>query len=108
MKTVKPNDEEIGALKKAASMLKVANELTASAKKSAEAAKAELAKWLKENREIDIESLPIGEIVNIDGICLVEKAKQNRFDADGFMLAQPALHAQFKKDFPMTKYRVLV
>jgi hypothetical protein len=108
MKTVKPNEEEAASLKKAASMLKVSNELLASAKKSVEAAKEQIAGWLKTNREIDIELLPIGEFVNVDGVCLIERGKQNKFDEKGFLIAQPALHAEFKKDFAMTKYKVLV
>src|SRR4051794_27131416 len=108
MKTVKPNEEEAAGLKQAARLLKVANELLASAKKEAEAAKEQLAKWLKEKREIDLEVLAIGEFVNIDGVCLIEKGKQNKFDEKGFLVAQPALHGQFKKDFPITKYKVLV
>jgi hypothetical protein len=108
VKTVKPNEQESAELQKAARLLKVSNELLASAKKEADAAKELLAKWLKEKRDIDVEVLLIGEIVNIDGVCLIKKGKQNKFDVNGFMVAQPALHAEFKKDFPITKYEVLV
>lgn len=107
MKTVKPNEEEAVTLKKAARMIRISNELMASAKKAVEAAKEQIAGWLKTNREIDIESLPIGEMVNVDGVCLIERGKQNKFDEKGFLVAQPAVHAEFKKDFPITKYKVL-
>lgn len=108
MQTVKPNETEIVELTKAAQMLKDANAQLASAKKNADSAKATLAKWLLEHRSINIETMKIGDIVNIEKVALVEIGKQSRFDLADFTIKQTALAVQFTKDFPTTKYKALV
>lgn len=92
----------------AAKLLKESNSLLANATKQVEAAKSAIASILKDNREIDIETLNIGEMVLIDGVMLIECSKQNKFDSKSFMLAEPAKFAEFKRDFPTRKYKSLI
>lgn len=108
MTTVKPQGAELDKLKGAARMLKAANAMFAVAKKDSEAAKEEISKWLKSERQIDLETLQIGEFVNVEGVCIIEKAKQNKFDEKGFLVAEPKLHEQWKKDLPITKYKPVI
>jgi hypothetical protein len=103
-----PSESELKHLQEAATRLKKANWLFGIAKQESDAAKKALAGWLKENRKCDIETLAIGEFVSIEGVALIEIGKQNRFDEDAFVLAEPATHARFKKDFAVRKYKPCV
>ena len=108
VQTVKPNPQNDSVLRQAAVMLKNANAALSSAKKQADAAKTTIAAWLLENRQINVDTLPIGEIVNIDGVALIEIGKQNRFDQKAFALAQPTLTLEFTREFPTVKVKPLV
>lgn len=108
MTTFKPNEAEMVELKTAAEALKAANEALADAGKTVEAAKAKLGKWLEDNRSLKIETMKVGELVQIDGVVLIERAKQNKFDVKAFEMAQPKMYLGFKRDFPMTKFKPLV
>lgn len=108
LKTFKPSPESLAALQRAALSIKSANGMFSAAKKMAEAGKAALADWLKAERDTDIETLPIGDLVSIDGVCLIEISKMNKFDEAAFSLADPEKHAEFKKDLPVKKFKPLV
>lgn len=108
MTTVKPQGADLEKLQKAAKLLKKSNALFAIAKKDSDAAKSEISDWLKAERQIEIETLPIGEFVHVENVCMIERGKQNKFDEKGFLIAEPKLHADWKKDLPITKYKALV
>ena len=105
MKVLKIDDDD---LTQACKNLKEANAILASANKTAQGAKATINQKLKELRNVDIKALPIGEIVSIEKLLLIEVAKQNRFNEAQFMLDQAELFQEYKKDFPMVKYKPLV
>lgn len=108
MFTCKPSGADLVELQGVAKNLKAANEALAKANKAVEAAKKHLTEWLATNRKLDLNTLEIGEVVNIDGVALIEIGKRNSFDAQAFAIAEPALFEKFKKDFPMRKFRPLV
>jgi hypothetical protein len=108
MKTVRPNEAEIQELLTAAVNLKSANQRLAAANKDVDNAKSILRRWLNTSREIDVDTLQIGEIVNIEGVCLIERGKQNKFDEARFAVDSPAVYGAFRRDFPMTKFKPLV
>ncbi len=108
MQTFKPNDTDKAALDKAAQAIKAGNLLNAQGKKLVDAGKAAIETWLKDSRQCDLATLGIGDLVSIDTVCLVEIGKQNRFDEGAFQLAQPEMHAKYKKDFPTKKFKPLV
>jgi hypothetical protein len=109
MQTFKPSPgPELAKLKSVALTLKVANEDMARATKAADAAKDHLVKWLKDNRGVDVPSLPIGELIQIEGVVLVEIAKMNKLDESALLLAEPAIHARWKRDLPVRKFKALV
>lgn len=108
MRTFKPAEADLPELQKSAARLKTANRLFGVAKRESEAAKKHLSDWLREKRDLDIAVLPIGEFVSLEGVALIEIGKQNRFDEDAFVLAQPETYEQFKKDFPVRKFKPLV
>ena len=85
--------------------LRAARLLEAQAEKETDAAKHAIAHWLKEQRGVDIETLPIGEFINIEGVAVIEIGKRNKFDEKSFILSHPKLHAEFKKDFPIQYYK---
>ncbi len=105
MKTIKSND---AALVNAAQQIKQGNAILALAKKQVDAGKTAIETWLKDNRQVDLATLPIGEMVNIDGICLVEVGKQSRLDQSALQLEQSEIFAQYRKDFPCLKFKPLV
>ncbi|MDO8611138.1 MAG: hypothetical protein Q7R95_11485 [bacterium] len=105
MKTVKLDNEQAA---KAAQMIKDGNAQLASAKKQVDAGKATLATILKEERAIDLSTLAIGEMVNVDKVCLIEVGKQTRFDQATFQLEHPTVFAQYQKEFPTLKFKPLV
>jgi hypothetical protein len=109
MKTFKVTDPTAAeSLRRAALAIKSGNGMFAAAKKMVEAGKAALADWLKTERETDIETLAIGELISIEGVALIEIGKMNKFDEGAFQLAQPETHAQFKRDVPVKKFKPLV
>jgi len=108
MLTVRPGLPDLVKLKASAILLKAANKSIAQAEKTREAAKADISQWLKENREINLEALEIGEIVNVEGICLIERASMDKFDEKSFLLAHADLHAQFKRPLVFSKFKSLV
>lgn len=108
MDLVKPQGRDLEKLQAAAKLLKEANKFFAIAKKNSESAKAAISEWLKANRQLDIETLKIGEMVMVESVCLIEIGSQNKFDEKAFLLAEPELHQKFKKDFSFTKFKSLV
>jgi hypothetical protein len=107
MRTVRPDQDDLPNLQGLAKRLKKANGLMAFAIKERDITKAGLSDWLKQKRNIDTEVLAIGEMINIEGVVLLEVAKQNRFDEKGFGAAEPKLHEAYKKEFPMLKFKPL-
>ncbi len=108
MNTVRVTESsQLESLKTVAIDLKEANAAVAAANNKAEACKDYISRWLSINRKINVADLPVGEIVIIEGVCMIEIASQNKFDAKEFLLAHPALHEEFKREFPMRKYKVL-
>lgn len=105
MKTVKLDNE---SAIKAAMLIKEGNAMLGIAKKQVDAGKATLVTILKEERGIDVSTLAIGEIVNVDKVCLIEIGKQNRLDVATFQLEQPAMYAKYQKEFATLKYKPLV
>lgn len=105
MKQFKIDDDD---LTQACISLREGNRQLAEGKKSVDGAKKIIAHRLKELRDIDLAALPIGEIVSVDKLLLIEIDKQNRFDEARFRLAEPAVYETFKKEFPMVKYKPLV
>jgi hypothetical protein len=77
----------------------------AKAKKQAEAAKSTISDWLEKQRKVTVATLPVGEMVMLEGVCLIEISKQSKFDEKTFMSLHVELHASFKKDFPVVKYK---
>lgn len=105
MKTIKTDDP---AIEQAARSLKSANAMFGEAKKKSEAAKEMITRWLKDNRGVELESMAIGEMVQIEGIILIEVTKQNRFDEAAFSLDHPQLHADYHREKPIKKFKPLV
>lgn len=105
MKTFKANDE---TLKQAATMIKDGNMMLAKGKKQADAGKAMIEQWLKEQRQCDLSTLSIGEIINIETVCLVEIGKQTRLDQATMQLQDPVLFAKYQKEFATVKFKPLV
>lgn len=95
-------------LESAVRNLKAANAALAANKKTADNAKATIARILKEQRQLEIETLPIGELVCVNSFLIIEIGKQNKFDAAQFQLDEPALYEGYKKDFPCVKYKALI
>lgn len=110
MQTFKANSADLEKLKAMAQAIKTGNAQLASAKKQVDAAKENLAQWLVSERGTDIgaESFAIGEIINIESVCLVEAGKQTRFDSAKFQLEQPELWAKYQGTFKTLKYKPLV
>lgn len=105
MKTYKIENTE---LESAVRNLKQANLAQSAAKKTADNAKATIARILKDARDVELTSLPIGEIVSINNCLLIEIGKQNRFDEATFQAKHPALYSEFKRDFAIIKYKPLI
>jgi len=108
LKTVRPATEECKAITHAAWLIAEGNKAMAKAKKEIEAGKETLARWLKNERGIDINSLPIGSMVNIEGICLVEVGSQTRFDQKRFAVINPITFAKFNCVNATLKFKPLV
>ncbi len=108
MKTYKPNETEIVTLRDAAKSLATGNKMLSDGKKSSDAGKAGIAAWLVSARGCHIDTLPLGEIVHVEGVAMVEIASQSRFDEKAFALAHPDLHATFIRPLRITKYKPLV
>ncbi len=108
MQTFKPSGAELARLHKLAVELQEANDSSGAAKKTADASKEGLSKWLKEQRGFDVDQMKIGEVVCIEGIAIIERGKQNRLDTKKLLAEEPELHAKFSGEQPITKYRPLV
>lgn len=108
MQTFKPNELDLAKLTDAAKLIKQGNAAQAKGKKDTEAGKHGVATWLLNERKLDIDKLAIGELVQIEGTCLIEIGKQSRFDLQAFQLAHPALFSEFTKDFSTVKFKPLV
>ena len=52
--------------------------------------------------------LAIGDLVHVEGALMIEVSKMCKFDEKDFLLKHPAMHAEFKRDRPVTKYKPLV
>lgn len=76
------------------------------AKNLREASKAEIAKILLQERQIDINNLPDKEIIIVecDGVATVtiKRKSMNRFDNKGFAMAHPELAKDFTRPLPVT------
>ena len=105
MKVLKIEDDQ---LKQACQNLKEANEALGRANKTAKGAKAIIEKKLYELRELNLETVPIGEIVTVEKLLLIEIGKQNRFDDEQFELDHPELYQSYKKDFRCKKFKPLL
>lgn len=105
MKVLKIDDSD---LLQACRNLKEANAALAQANKSAKSAKGLIKLKLIELREIDIETLDIGELLSVEKLLLIEIGKQSRFNEAQFELDQAELYQSYKKDFPVVKYKPLV
>lgn len=108
MRTFKPNATQRKKLQEVATNLKDANALLAIATKSVEASKKHLAEWLHETHGLGLDTLKIGEMVQIEGVILIEIGSMNKFDEKAFLLADPEQHARFKKDFAVKRFKPLV
>jgi len=108
MQTFKPAGEELKELQLAASILEQANTRLGLAKKEVESCKAKLTDWLATQRKIVLDALPIGEMVMIEGVVLIEIGKMSKFDEKAFLLANPAEHQAFKRDMKVTKFKPIV
>lgn len=106
--TIKPQGVDLEKLQKAAKLLRKANVLFGLAKKDSESAKAEIANWLKAERKIELETLEVGTLVSIDKVCLIERAGQKRLDEKKLLFEEPMIHARFKFELPITKFKPLV
>lgn|SRR5262249_28682070 len=105
MKVLKIEDDQ---LKQACQNLKEANSALARANKTASGAKEIICRRLYELREVNLEILPIGAIVSVEKLLLIEIGKQNRFDEKQFELDDAETYAKYKKDFPCKKFKPLV
>ena len=84
-----------------------AREIGAEQRKLDEIGKAYHADFLKSERNIDIDALPIGEMVNVNnGALVVEIGAQNRFDEKAFAVQYPELHKKFIRAIPVKKFKV--
>jgi hypothetical protein len=110
MTTYKPNGADLVKLQSMASAIKTGNAQLASAKKAVDGAKENLSQWLLAERGVDIgaDGFAIGEIVNIEAICLIEAGKQTRFDAAKFQLDAPELWQRYQREFKTLKFKPLV
>jgi hypothetical protein len=104
MKTFRTDDERLPAW---ARDLREANAQLAVARKVVEVAKENFTRWLAENRDVDVRTLPAGEMICIEGVLLVEVRSQNRFDEAGFAAAQPELYAAHKRLVPTVMFKPL-
>ncbi|HEV2210839.1 MAG TPA: hypothetical protein VG167_18860 [Verrucomicrobiae bacterium] len=108
VKTFIPAAEELESLQKAAISLDRANDAMAEAKRASEAAKETIAKWLRDKREVDIDKLPIGELVHIDDVVMIEIARMRKFDSTLFHSEKPELYQQYQRDLAVKKFKPLV
>lgn len=108
MKTVRVEGVAFDRLCGAAVKLKTANDALAKAKKDADAAKETITKWLDENRAINVDRLPVGEFVNVEGIVMIEVGKARRFDEAGFAMAHPELKEEWTKDQRRVQFKPAV
>jgi hypothetical protein len=102
MKVLKIDDSD---LTQACRDLRTANEAAADAAKCQQAAKDMIRRRLWELRELQLETLPIGEKVYVDKLLLIEIAKQTRFDQQQFRLDRPDEFDAYMKDFPIVKFK---
>lgn len=105
MRTFKTDN---ATLVKAAQMIKEGNATLAQAKKQVDAGKAMIADWLETERNCQLASLPIGEMINVDGVCLIEIGKQNRLDQATLQAEVPEIFTKYQREFPVVKYKPLV
>lgn len=108
MQTFKPNPADKETLQMAGRLLKGGNQKIAEGNKEVEAAKAIVTNWLGGERNCQLETLAIGEMIEIESCFLVEISKQNKFDEKRFLALNPIEHAAYKKDFPVKKFKALV
>ena len=106
MKQFKPSDADLLKLQAAATNLQEANKQANTAKATIEANKKVITDWLKENRDLDLDRLEIGETVYIEKVVFIEIGKMNKFDEQAFQIEHGKLHLAFKKDFPVKKFKV--
>jgi hypothetical protein len=108
MQTFKPAGAELESLRESAALIKSCNSIAAKNEKSVEAAKKSIAEWLKTARSVDLATLPVGEIIIIEDAVMIEIASMSKLDAAALLLAEPELHAKFKKDMAVKKFKPLV
>lgn len=105
---LRPNEEELPALKTAAKELKQANAAAAAAEKSQESAKKVINDWLLQKRQIDVNQLAIGSHVTIEGVVLFKVGEMRKFDELSFKAQHPALHTEFMKGRRVKRYDPLI
>ena len=105
MKTFKANDE---TLTQAARMIKDGNAKLGEAKKQVDAGKAMIEEWLMTQRQCNLATMPIGTLISIDGVCLVEIGKQTRFNEKRFAVEHPETFASYREECPVKKFKPLV
>lgn len=105
MKTVRPTEpKEIETLSAAAAQLKKANHLASEAKQASDSAKKVISDWLEEKRAINLDALPIGEIIHIEDIVQVKISSQRRLDTETLHAEQPATYQQYLRDTRVKKF----
>lgn len=93
--------------KDAANNIKRGNQLESEGKKLKEIGKAFIDEFLKKARSLNLDALPIGEIISINsGEFVVVIGAQNRFDVNSFALKYPELYKDFTKPFAIKNYKV--
>jgi hypothetical protein len=105
---LKPNEAELTDLQTAAVNLKSANQRLAAAQKDVDNAKLIIRHWLVVHRNIYIDTLPTGDIIQIEGVCIVQRDRQHKFDEAAFSIAHPDIYTTWKRDFPVNRFKPLV
>lgn len=95
MQTFKPSQEDAQKLVAAAYALKEAYRQQASAKKALESAKSIIDQWLKAERKTDLEKLPVGESIHIEGVVIINIKERKDIDRDKLLAEEPTMHARF-------------
>jgi hypothetical protein len=105
VKTIK---SDAPSLRAAAQMIKDGNELLAQAKEKVDAGKQIITRFCADERDINIETLPIGEVLNVADVVLIEIGRMRKFDEKKFSFDHPAEHEEYKSVFPVRKFKPLI
>jgi len=105
MRSFKIDDDD---LKQACINLRDANTALSEANKKASNAKKIIEQKLLKERGLNVRAEPIGEIISIDKMLLIEIGKQNRLDEEQLELDHAELYQSYKRDFPTVKFKPLI